>query len=60
MISATLATEIRQLSNMFLALREFDLKENELELEYRNLNLITKRDWKFNHEDVCKNLRLNA
>ena len=57
MISATLATEIRKLSNMFLALREFDLKENELELECRNLNLITKRNLKFNHEDVCKNLR---
>ena len=32
MILATLATIIRNLSNMFFALRKFDLKEDKLEL----------------------------
>ena len=36
MIFATLAKEIRNLSSMFLALQEFALKEDKLELEYRN------------------------
>ena len=36
MILATLATEIRSLSNMFLTLQEFDLKEDKLELAYHN------------------------
>ena len=34
MILATLATEIQNLSNMFLALQKFNLKEDKLELEY--------------------------
>ena len=36
MILATLAPEIRNLSNMFSALRKFDLKKDKLELEYHN------------------------
>ena len=33
MISATLANEVRNLSNMFLALQKFALKEDMLELK---------------------------
>ena len=36
MILATLATKLWKFSNMFLALRKFDLKEDKLELEYHN------------------------
>ena len=35
-VLATLATEIRNLSNMFLTLRKFDVKEDKPELEYNN------------------------
>ena len=41
---------------MFLALRKFALKEDELELEYHNLNLMMNRDLGFHHEDICRTL----
>ena len=44
MILATLVAEIRNLSSMFPGLQKFDLKEDKLELEYLNENLMTKRD----------------
>ena len=36
MILATLANEVRNLSNMFLALQKFALKEDKLELKYHD------------------------
>ena len=36
MILETLATEIQNLSDMFLALWKFNLKEEKLEQEYQN------------------------
>ena len=36
MILATLASEIRKLSNMFLVLPKFALKEDKLDLDYHN------------------------
>ena len=54
MILATLATEIRNLPNMFLALQRFNLKEDKLELEYHIEHLMMKRDLGFNHDDICR------
>ena len=56
MILATQVTEIRNLCNMFLMLRKFDLKEDKPELECDNENLITKRDLGFDHEDIGRKL----
>ena len=56
MIFATQVTEIRNLCNMFLMLRKFDLKEDKPELECDNENLITKRDLGIDHEDIGRKL----
>ena len=37
---------------MILALQQFDLKEDKLELEYQNKNLKKKRDLGFDHEGI--------
>ena len=47
MILATLANEIRNLSNMFLPLQK-----------YHHWNLITKRELGFDHEDICGKLEI--
>ena len=54
MILATLATKIQNLSNMFLALQKFNLKEDKLELEYNIEHLMMKRDLGFNLDDICR------
>ena len=41
---------------LFLALLNFDLNEDKLELEYLISNLITKRDLRFDFKDVCRKL----
>ena len=51
MILATLANEVRHFSNMFLALQKFALKEDRLDLECHDYNLMTKRD--FDYKDIC-------
>ena len=58
MIFTTLTIEIRNFSIMFLARRTFDLKEDKLELEHHNKNLMMKRDLGFVHEDICRNLEI--
>ena len=58
MIFTTLTIEIRNFSIMFLARRTFDIKEDKLELEYHNENLMMKRDLGFVYEDICRNLEI--
>ena len=58
MILATQVTEIRNLSNMFLMLRKFDLNEDKPEQECDDENLITKRDLGFDHEDIGRKLEI--
>ena len=53
MILATLANEVRHFSNMFLALQKFALKEDRLDLECHDYNLMTKRDLGFDYKDIC-------
>ena len=43
---------------MFLALRNFALKEDKLELEYHHLNLMTKRNFGFDHEHICRKVEI--
>ena len=57
MILATLANEIRNLSNMFLALQKFALEEDKLELTFHNQNLMTKRDLDSITKIFVQNLR---
>ena len=57
MILATLANEIRNLSNMFLALQKFALEENKLELNCHDQNLMTKRDLDSITKIFVQNLR---
>ena len=57
MILATLANEIRNLSNMFLALQKFALEEDKLELNCHNQNLMTKRDLDSITKIFVQNLR---
>ena len=40
------------------ARRTFDLKEDKLELEHHNKNLMMMRDLGFVHEDICRNLEI--
>ena len=56
MIIAVLATEIRNLSTMILALRKFDLKEDRLEIEYQNKILKKKRHLGFDFEGCGRKL----
>ena len=53
MILATLANEVRHFSNMFLALQKFALKEDRLDVECHDYNLMTKRDLGFDYKDIC-------
>ena len=57
MILATLANEIRNLSNMFLALQKFALEEDKLELNCHDQNLMTKRDLDSITKIFVQNLR---
>ena len=57
MILATLANEIENLSNMFLALQKFALEEDKLELNFHNQNLMTKRDLDLITKIFVQNLR---
>ena len=56
-ILATLANEIRNLSNMFLALQKFALEEDKLELNCHDQNLMTKRDLDSITKIFVQNLR---
>ena len=57
MILATLANEIRNLSNMFLALQKFALEEDKPELNCHDQNLMTKRDLDSITKIFVQNLR---
>ena len=57
MILATLANEIRNLSNMFLALQKFALEEDKLELNCHDQNLMMKRDLDSITKIFVQNLR---
>ena len=57
MILATLANEVRNLSNMFLALQKFALEEDKLELNCHDQNLMTKRDLDSITKIFVQNLR---
>ena len=56
-ILATLANEIRNLSNMFLALQKFALEEDKLELNCHDQNLMMKRDLDSITKIFVQNLR---
>ena len=43
---------------MFLTLRNFDSKEDKIEVEYHNYNLMTKRDFELDYEDICTKLEI--
>ena len=58
MILANLANEVRNLSNMFLALQKFALKEDKLELKCHDLILMAKKGLGFDHKDVCGKLEI--
>ena len=49
---------IQNLANMLLVLWKFALKEDKLELECHNYNLMRKRDLGFDHEDICRKLQI--
>ena len=54
----SLINEIRHWSDMFLTLRNFDSKEDKIEVEYHNYNLMTKRDFELDYEDICTKLEI--
>ena len=58
MILVTRANEVWNLSNMFLTLQKFALKEDKLELKCRDLNSMTKRDLGFDDEDIYGKLEI--
>ena len=43
---------------MFLALRDFDSKEDKIEVGYHNYNLMTERDFELDYENICRKLEI--